>query len=155
MAKTFDIRIRADKSGPEPEAGQPWPCAGVEITSDLHTEVNLPTSFIARHLNAPWLEVVGVGWVSRPSRPEPLEVDGVLTVAPSNHHLDGGPLPHSFMHAEAFVFDTLNHGKVTYRVVHQPDKYVDSDDPTERVTREHYDAGNTRVDHFYTCVLED
>lgn len=155
MAATFDIRIRADKSGPAPEAGEPWPVAGVEILGDLPDEVSLPTSFVQRHLSAGWLEVVGAGWVERPSRAGAVEGEGgSAAIAPDHRNPNGGPIPHAFMHVERLIFDTLNHGRVEYVVTHQPDKYVDSDDPTEQVTLDHYDAGNTRVDHFYTCVRE-
>lgn len=156
MAATFDIRIRADKSGPAPEPGEAWPVAGVEILGDLPDEISIPTSFVQRHLNAGWLEVVGAGWVERPSRDNPDEGDDGSAAVAGPHRLTvvGQPPPHAFMHVERLIFDTLNHGRVEYVVTHQPDKYVDSDDPTEQVTLKHYNAGNTRVDHFYTCVRE-
>ena len=166
MAQTFDIRIRADKTGPEPAEGQPWPCAGVEIVGGVPDEITFPTSFIRRHQNAEWLEIVGDGWVERPSRPNPDEKGGVLVVA-NSHRSPDGPQPHMFMHVERFIFDTLNHGRVEYRVVANPDKYADYDEATypdrikkfkadaaTTVTPEMYAAGATRVDHFYTCVRE-
>ncbi len=158
MTQTFDVHIRADKTGPTPEPGQPWPCAGVEIVADeLPEQITLPASFVKRYMSAPWFEAVGFGWLERPSRPDPEETDGTLVVA-AEHRSPDGPPPHTFMHAERFIFDTLNHGRVEYRVIAQPDKYLDrgkgKDKPTARVTRKDYAAGNTRVDHFYTCVLE-
>lgn len=166
MAQTFDIRVLADKTGPRPAEGQPWPCAGVEILGDPPDEVTLPMSFIRRHMDAPWLEVVGAEWVERPSRPGPTQHGGVLAVAPS-HRSPDGPAPHMFMQAERFIFDTVNHGRIEYRVVAQPDKYADYEEASypdkikkfkanakTKVTPEMYAAGATRVDNFYTCVRE-
>lgn len=148
MADIFEVRIRADKTGPEPAQGEPWPCAGVELVGELRDEVKVPASFVRRFQSAPWLKTTGVSWVDRPSQPNPDEKDGVL-VPPK------GQMPLAFMHVSKLTFDTLNHGKVTYRVTRQPDKYVaDSDDPTQTVTREDYDSGNVRSDFFYTCVRE-
>lgn len=155
---TFAVRIRADKSGPEPAEGQPWPLLGVELPDPLPKGMLLPVSFVQRHSAAPWLDVVGADWVERPSRPGPAKKDGSAAVAPEHRNPQDGPPPHTFMHADRFVFHTLNHGDVTYVVTQQPDKYLDKgkgkEKPDAKVTVEDYEAGHTRVDHFYTCVLE-
>jgi hypothetical protein len=57
------------------------------------------------------------------------------------------------MHADAIILKTTD-GDVRYRVTHQPDKYVDGGKDTDKVTTEHYEAGNTRVDHFFDLKLE-
>lgn len=153
-ALTF--RIRADKTGPNPAEGDPWPLRGVEIEGDLSGEVLLPTSFVERHHAADWLEVHDIGIVERPALPEPgVHEDGSTIVTPAHRlPMPGQAAPHVFRHVEKFVIHTLNLGDITLRVVAQPDKYVDSDDPTEQVTPEVYAEGRTRVDHFYVCTLE-
>lgn len=153
-ALTF--RIRADKSGPAPAGGEPWPVRGVEIEGDLTGEVLLPTSFVERHRDAAWLVAYDIGIVERPSLPDPdVDDSGSLVVAEAHRMPSPGqPAPHVFRHVDKFVIDTLNLGEVILRVVNQPDKYVDSDDPTEKVTLEAYAEGRTRVDHFYVCTLE-
>jgi hypothetical protein len=152
MVDRFTIRILADKTGPQPPLGQPWPCNGVEIDGEPPVDLILPTSFIHRHLGASWLKVTNPRQVERPSQPNPKVVKGSAAVAP-DHWIAEVP-PHTFRHFDTIEFHTRNHGIVKYRVVQQPDKYVDSDDPNEPVTLEQYDAGNTRVDHYYTCVRE-
>ncbi len=150
------LRIRADKSGPKPAEGQPWPLLGVELHDLPDDEVLLPTSFVVRHLGAPWFQVHEIGVVERPSRPGPGVDENGSTVVVDEHRLpaEGLQAPHVFRHIERFVIDTLNLGVVTLEVTRQPDKYVDSDDPTEQVTPEVYAEGRTRVDHFYTCTVE-
>lgn len=155
MGRSLTFHIRADKTGPAPVEGMPWPTRGVELHGDLDGEVTIPTSFVRRHQLAEWLEIEDLGIVERPSRPDPGAQKGSTVVKPEHRlPVDGLPQPHVFRHVKKFVIHTLNRGDVTLRVVGQPDKYVDSDDPTEKVTPEIYAEGRTRVDHFYTCVQE-
>lgn len=150
--KPLQIRIRADKTGPEPANGVPWPMAGAEIVGDPPTEFDFATGWVRKEVARGWVSLENPTGVERPSLPEPAEVDGSAAVA-AEHLLADLP-PHRFVHADVIVLDTVSHGVLRYRVTGQPDKYVDSDDPTEPVTLEQYAAGNTRVDAFYRCTLE-
>lgn len=156
MGNVLTFRIRADKTGPQPAEGEAWPCAGIEVHGDLDGDVSLPTSFIERHLGSDWLEVDEIGAVERPSRPSPAISESGSTEVAVNHRLPAShmPPPHVFRHVDRFVLHTLNLGDVTLRVTHQPDKYVDSDNPSDQVTPELYAAGRTRVDNFYICTVE-
>lgn len=158
MGQLLEVRIRADKTGPQPPYGVAWPVAGVEIVGDLQKEVVLPHGWVQRMAERGLLKLVGKKEVERPARNNP-DFDNAGSAKVSKAHEQSDDLPmqpkkHRFVQADKIVFDTLNHGKVTYKVTYQPDKYVDSDDPTEKVTKEHYESGNTRVDAFYRCTLE-
>lgn len=155
--RALRFRVRADKTGPAPAPGEPWPCVGVEIDGDFADgQIDLPATWVERWIGADWLEVSTIGVVERPSRPDPAVDDNGSTAVPDEHRLpvDGMPAPHVFRHAEKIVIHTLNCGDVVLKVVHQPDKYVDSDDPTEQVTPEVYAEGRTRVEAFYGCEIQ-
>ncbi len=154
----FQLRIRADKTGPEPAPGQPWPMLGVEIVGGPPAKVNLPTSFLRRHRNASWLRVEGSKVVERPSRPDP-GVEGGSTVVTDEHRLPADDLqpPHVFEHLDRIIFDTLD-GEVVYKVDRQPDKYATNAEgvvtnDNAKVTPELYAEGRTQVDHFYGLSL--
>lgn len=134
---------------PSDDTLMPRPLAGVRLL-DAPPVAQVPTKVIAT--------AVAEGWAS-------LENETVV-------HRPGGPaadpwqVTHTFRHAEAIVFHTLD-GDVRYRVTHQPDKYADysqatfpdavdafdGDDDTP-VTDDLYAAGATRIDWFYGIEKE-
>jgi hypothetical protein len=146
MAKQPGLRVRklADKSQGtrvvryHPETGErhlvnpatnepePWPFAGLAIEGNLPKVTSVSTTFVNRGRAEGWLELVGEKVV----------------------HREGGPpedpwrVTHTFVHASALVLKTVD-GAVRYRVVHQPDKHDDADEPSGK-----------RVDWFYGLELE-
>ena len=143
------LRKRADRSagGEMPEGG--WPLAGISIVDSEHNktaeppaETSISPSKIAEGVKEGWLTVTNARPVVRPAGP---------TMDDWQSSQNGQP--HVFMHYDSITFHTIE-GDVTYKVVHQADKYVDSDDDTEKVTKAKYAEGNTRVDHFYLLELE-
>lgn len=114
-----------------------WPLAGVRIVGDTPRSGRLPTRFVNRAKAEGWITLVDPRPVHRPGGPPD----------------DEWRVTHTFIHADAVVVHAED-GDVTYRVTHQPDKYVDGDDPDEPVTDEIYAAGGTRVDWFYGVELE-
>lgn len=121
--------VNPDTPGVEHE---PWPTAGVklEVAPD---ECRLATTVVDRGVEEGWIELVNDQLVRRPAGP---------AENPTRSW-------HYFNHCTQIIFHTVD-GDVEYDVIYQPDKYVDSDDPTESVTDERYAAGETRVDWFYT-----
>lgn len=148
----LEVRIRADKSGPQPAAGQPWPTAGVEIVGDPPTEFDFPAGWVRKEIGRGWVKLENLTVVERPSQPNPGEVKGSAAVAPEHYLAEVSP--HRFLHGDYLVLTTSSHGVLRYKVLAQPDKYVDSDNPKQKVSLKHYADGNTRVDHFYRAVLE-
>jgi len=150
------VRKRADKTvgtrvpGVDPGTGEktlinpasglpePWPLAGVQIEGEPPASCRVPTSWVERGIDEGWIELVNPRLVHRPGGPAGAKQWSTV---------------HTFTHADAIVLRTVD-GPVRYRVVHQPDKYVDSDDPGEPVTDDIYQAGNTRVDRLYGLELE-
>lgn len=133
--KVADRRGIVDPAVPPP---MPLPLLGVRIVGDIPTECRVPSSWVTRGVREGWIALEGARVVHRPGGPAG----------------DEWRVTHTFTHADAVVIKCLD-GDVRYRVVHQPDKYADSDDPTESVTPEIYATGRTRVDHFYGLELED
>ena len=155
----FQVRIRADKTGPMPAPGQPWPALGLEILGDPPKRVSLPVSFVRRNITAGWVRSEGSKVVERPSRPEPGTKNG-STVVTDAHRLPAQdmPNPHVFEHLDRIIIDTLNHGEVVYAVERQPDKYATNTngkvvDDNAKVTPELYAEGRTSVENFYICSL--
>jgi len=134
MAAGLRIRKLADKTSD----GPPWPLAGVRLEGELPDECGVSTRFVAAGRVEGWIDVEGEQVVHRPGGPpeEPWRVT------------------HTFVQADVIIFRFLD-GDVRYRVTHQPDKYVDSDDDTEPVTDEVYAAGQTKVDFFYWLEREE
>lgn len=129
----LQVQKLADRSG----GGEPpYPFAGLKLLTEPK-RCHLPVQWVAQGAAEGWLEIEGERIEHRPGGP--LE--------------DRWRVTHTFVHADAIVLKTVD-GDVRYRVLNNPDKYVDSDDPSEAVTDEHYAAGNTRVDWFYDCELE-
>jgi hypothetical protein len=144
------LRKHADKGlGQRPPQG--WDLAGVSVVGDPPEKATLSTRLVAQGKSEGWLETTGDRLVVRPGGP-PEDKDRAANV-------------HVFNHFDEIVIKTLD-GDVTYRVVHQPDKYADhgeatfpddveafdADDDT-KVTHAMYKAGATRVDHFYGLEL--
>lgn len=127
-----------------PATGQPepWPLLGVQVEGEIPTACRVPSSFVARGVAEGWIEGVNGRPVVRPAGP-----------AQSAWNSSHTGQPHVFMHFDALVLKCMG-GDVRFVVTHQPDKYVDSNDPTEPVTPELYVAGATRVDHWYGLELE-
>lgn len=161
----FQVRIRADKSGPEPvrnERGEyvhPWPAAGLEIIGDPPKHVGFSTAFVRRNVALGFIRTEGSRIVERPSRPEP-GVKGGSTVVTDAHRLPAPdmPNPHVFEHLGRIILITLNHGEVVYSVDRQPDKYATNTkgvvtDDQAKVTAELYAEGRTSVLTDYVCTL--
>lgn len=175
MAPTIEIlqvkRI-ADKS-PEALAAHPadhpdkYPTLGLDIV-DVR----------GRSVDPPQATRVSCGWIDARVKDGSVELEGERHIArpggePGNEWRRDKI--HNFRHADVVVLKTHDgRPDVRYRVTHQPDKYVDTTDYTvpgaygvgeERVgtrkeaddvamTPEYYNAGHTRVDHFYDLELE-
>lgn len=140
VRKLADRRGIVDPTVPPP---LPLPLLGVRIEGETPRECRVPTSWVARGIAEGWIEGVNGRPVVRPAGP-------TQEVWDSSHTGQ----PHVFTHYDTIVIKCLD-GDVRYRVTHQPDKYVDSDDPDEPVTPEIYAEGRTRVDHWYGLELED
>lgn len=128
----------SDLADPASWRHEPWPLAGVVIEGETPARWRPSTALVDRG--------VAEGWIAR-------ENEQVV-------HRPGGPpgrlwaVTHTFVHCDALVLKTLD-GDVRYRVLRQPDKYVDEAPDSEQVTPEIYAAGTTRVDWFYDVELED
>lgn len=139
------LRKLADRSNPAALAadlpGAPpgtWPTAGVELL-DAPDLTRISTKLVSAGITEGWITSEGDRAVMRPGGP------------PNDRHrvdLDKG-IPHVFTHR-----DTLTICGVRYRVTHQPDKYADPGEDDTPVTDEVYEAGETRVDHFYGLERE-
>ncbi len=123
---------------------EPWPLLGLEVVGEAPATCNPPTSWVERGVREGWLVLEGARPVVRPGGPpdDPMRRDPERAI------------PHLFMHADVVVLKTVD-GDVRYRVVRQPDKYVDDSPDDELMTDEHYAAGNSRIDWFYGLELED
>lgn len=143
------LRKLADKSD-EALAAHPadhpdkYPSLGLDIvdgrgrTADPPKLTRVSTGVIDALRAAGDIEVVGENVVHRPGGP----TDDLWRVT------------HTFKHYDEIVFKTHDgRPDVRYGVVHQPDKYVDSDSDSDEVTDEHYANGQTRVDWFYDLEL--
>lgn len=138
---------------------EPWPLAGVSFCEQNGETCEPPalTTITPRKVS----EGVAEGWIT---------TEGAIPVVrPAGATQDVWEStqtgePHLFIHYDSITFHTIE-GDFTYRVTHQPDKYADhsqatyeteefdADDDTP-VTPEVYEAGATRVDHFYVIELE-
>lgn len=139
----LQIRKLADKSGSRRDDGS-WPALGlVAFEGEAPKSTIVPTTFIERGLAEGWLEAEGGTPVVRPAGP-------TQDVWTSSHT----GTPHVFVHYDALTFKTPD-GPIRYKVDHQPDKYVDGGSDTQKVTKEIYAEGRTRVDHFYGLTRAD
>lgn len=122
---------------PETGAAEPWPLLGVAIEGDCPERTAVPTSWVQKAVAEGWVTLEGDKPVHRPGGP----VENVWATT------------HTFVHADALVIHTVD-GDVRFKITKNPDKFVDSNDPEEKVTDEHYESGQTRVDWFYELELE-
>jgi hypothetical protein len=125
----------------------PWPLLGVKI-DNKPTRTRVATSFVVKGIAGGWLTLDGIELAHRPGGPAE----------------DPWRSTHTFTHAKTLTLHTLD-GDVVYNIVHQPDKYACSEkadllgdhdteyDNNTPVTPEVYNAGHTRVDHFYELEL--
>ena len=139
---------------PESGRAESWPLKGVQAEGELPETCSVSTNFVSRAVSEGWATLVNPRPVFRPSGPADRKWDPAYT-------------PHTFLHADAVIFHFIE-GDATYKVVHQPDKYVacereykgktidtvvDFSLDDQPVTDEIYAAGKTRVDHFYGLQL--
>lgn len=111
---------------------EPWPLAGIAIVGDVPEKTTVSTTWLDSAVDEGWARREGERLVRRPA-------------GPANRP---NAVSHTFVHCDEVVLSTVD-GEVRYRVTHQPDKYVADGDDDTPMTREHYAAGNSRVDHFY------
>jgi len=130
----------------------PRPLLGIRL-EPAPEAARVPDNVILQGASEGWITLEGAKPVMRPAGPTP--DDWV-----SSHTGQ----PHVFMQADAVIFHTVD-GDIRYKVTHNPDKYADHDEATweirkfkggddVKVTREMYEAGATRVDHFFDLVKE-
>lgn len=131
------LRKLADKTG-ERLPGGAWPLAGVRL-EEAPDRTTITTQLLDQGISEGWLSVENDRVVVRPGG------------EPGNEWRTDRV--HTFRHADSVTFKTVD-GDVTYRVLHQPDKYADPGDDNTKVTPEIYEAGATRVDHFYVIEKE-
>lgn len=126
---TGEVRlVNPDTPGDDHE---PWPLAGIEVI-DAPDQCTVPTGWVDRAVSEGWITLEGARLVRRPAG------------AASDPHAT----THAFTHADALVIHAVD-GDVRYLVTHQPDKYVADGDDETPMNREHYTAGNSRVDWYY------
>lgn len=105
---------------------EPWPLAGIQIEGEIPSNPCPAMDWVAR--------AVAEGWIE-------LENEGV-------EHAPGGPennqwaVTHTFVTADAITIKTVD-GDVRYRVVQNPGKYDDENEPSGK-----------RVDWSYHLELE-
>lgn len=128
----------------------PWPLLGIRL-ANKPAQTKVPITWVNRAMADGYVELNDTSLAHRPGGP------------PSNPWQS----THTFTHAKTLTIHTLD-GDVVYKVVHQPDKYACSDkaasllpdgaevpeyDSETEVTPEIYNAGQTRVDHWYGLEL--
>ena len=115
---------------------EPWPLLGVVVEGETPQTCRVPTSFVQLGVAEGWIEREGEGVVHRAGGP------------PS----DPWRSTHTFVQADTIVLH-LADGDLSYRVVHQPDKYADASRqrPYDPATD---DNATTVVDWFYDLELE-
>jgi hypothetical protein len=145
------IRKHADRGGGRSPDGS-WPLAGVSIVDEVPDETTISTSLVAQGQSEGWITGEGGELVTRPGGPP--------------HDKFRADVAHVFTHYTHLTFHTRD-GDVRYKVTHQPDKYADDSEVNRRgqtvkdsshgdgtkVTDAIYEAGHTRVDHFYRLKL--
>lgn len=107
--KVFELRKRADKSGPAPAEGESWPLARVEFSGDLPETWEFSEDFVKQGVAEGWISYAG---------------------APLSYVLNGDPLGEFAVFAtqearlpgDRLVLDLFNGGEVTatYRITRGP-----------------------------------
>lgn len=113
MADGLRLHKVADESKQAGGPG-PHPLAGVRILGDPPQSPAPSTTLVDNGVREGWITREGEHPVVRPGGPK----DNPWATS------------HTFMHADALVFHTLD-GDVRYRVVGQPDKYGPDGEPVE------------------------
>lgn len=137
MADGLRLHKVADPSKYRDGGPGPHPLAGIRIVGDPPPAPAPSTKVVDAGVREGWITREGERPVVRPAGPA------------------GQPFAasHTFIHADALVFHTLD-GDVRYRVVGQPDKYGPDGSPVES-----YDGIDDltacTVAHFYQLELED
>ena len=119
----LQLRIRADKTGEQPESGR-WPVDRVELAAEAPKDHNFADTFVARALADGYLEFENPRAVTSPvpEGVEPYDRDPVIT-------------------GDAIIL-RLHGGDLHYRVLEPPGKYADEAEPS-----------GWRVSHEYQCRL--
>jgi hypothetical protein len=120
---------------------EPWPAAGLQFMDGAPEEMILPTKYVDKLVSAGWAKRHNERPVVRPAGPN----QGTF-----NSSYNGQP--HVFIHCDKISIYCVD-ADYQYEVTRQPDKYVDNDNPADKVTPELYEAGKTKVDHFYGLKL--
>ena len=115
----------------------PHPLAGIRIIGDPPHSPAPSTTVIDNGVREGWIIRENERPVTRPAGPRHAPLANT----------------HSFVHADAVVFHTLD-GDVRYRVVGQPDKYGPDGEPVESYDGID-DLGGCDVRWFYQLELED
>jgi hypothetical protein len=110
---------------------------------DAPQKTQIPTRYVDNAVAEGWMARYGERAVVRPAGPTQ---DKLISTYSGT--------PHTFVHCDSIGISTVD-ADYMYKVVHQPDKYVGNGDLTDKVTPEIYEAGNTRVDHFYGVELAE
>lgn len=147
MKPTYEplsIRILADRTGPEPAPGQPWPVAGMQFgdrdnRSDPPKRALLPTTSLTEWRSRGIVSVEGSRIVVRSGGPpeDPWRVDPVRGI------------PHMFEHLDRVIFHTTS-GDVVYDVAENPDKW-----PAEKLEDEQETGFGGEVRWYYDIKLAE
>lgn len=105
---------------------EPWPLAGVRFEGEPPSEACVPMRYIQRAVADGWVRLIAAKVVHEPGGPK------------SN----SWQVTHTFTQAKKIVFQTVN-GDVVYRVVSNPGKYDDKNEPSGK-----------RVDWFFHIERE-
>jgi hypothetical protein len=111
--------------------------AGGVLLEDAPDKTQIPTRYVD--------EAVVQGWMKRINQRAHVRPAGPTMDDPLSTY---NGTPHTFIHCDEIHIKTTQ-GVVKYKVTHQPDKYVEGESDDTLMTPEHYESGNTRVDHFY------
>lgn len=114
MADGLRLHKVADESKYQQGGPGPHPLAGVRILGDPPQSPAPSTTLVNQGIAEGWIIREGERPVVRPAGPR---------TQPWAQN-------HTFMHADAIIFKTLD-GDVRYRVVEQPDKYGPDGEPVE------------------------
>lgn len=111
----------------DPQTGEykPWPLAGV-LLIEVPQSLIIPTSTVNAGRAEGWIELENAKVVHRSGGSE----------------ANPWAVTHTFEQGDALTFHTIE-GDVRYKIVHQPDKYLDDGQP-----------GEARVDWFYLGELD-
>lgn len=102
--------MNPDTPGDDPE---PWPLRGVRFEDEPPGESCVPMRYIQRAVTEGWVKLVGEKIIHEPggSASNPWQVT------------------HTFVQAKKIIFKTVD-GDITYRVLANPGKYDDSNEPS-------------------------